>query len=312
MITAEKKQALEQIATLAQTYDLTLDEIGAFVTKTQLKSKSGGWLVNLMAYLGAALVFGGLGLYIAMEWDDMDNASRVIITLGPGLVAFILGMICTYDQRFTRAATPLFLKAAILQPVGMFTYLDLYVPGDDPQLGAMTVFGIMATQFLLCFAIKRQTTLLFFGYLFWNAALGIFMDRCDISGEMIGLTLGASIVAFAWHFDKTIHRGISPFYYFIGSIGFLWSVFDLVDNSPLDILFLPAAIMTMLLSTRIRSRTLLMVGTFSLLGFLGYYTEEYFKDIVGWPIALILMGFALIGISMIAIKLGRQIKLETA
>lgn len=308
MLTAEKKNALEHISLLARENHLTLDEIGAYLTKTELTNKNSNWLINLMAYLGAAFIFGGLGLFIAMQWDSLDSLSRVIITLGPGITTFILGMICCYDARFIRAATPLFLKAAILQPIGMFTYLGEYVDGNDQQLGAMLVFGIVAIQFLLAFAIKRQTTLLFFGFLFWNAWLGIFMDRQDIAGNDIGMSMGLSIICFAWHFDKTMHRGISPFFYLIGSIGFLWSLFDYIESSPFDILFLPAAVITMLLSTRIRSRTLLGVGTLSLIGFLGYYTDHYFKDVVGWPIALMIMGFFFLGITAFAMKMGQRIK----
>jgi hypothetical protein len=59
------------------------------------------------------------------------------------------------------------------------------------------------------------------------------------------------------------------------------------------------------------SRTLLLVSTFALLGFLGYYTEEYFADVTGWPIALMIMGFLLIGVSAYAVKLGQKIKHET-
>jgi hypothetical protein len=50
-----------------------------------------------------------------------------------------------------------------------------------------------------------------------------------------------------------------------------------------------------------------LVSTFSLLGYLGYFTAEYFADVTGWPIALIIMGFILIGISTKAIKLGQKI-----
>jgi len=45
----------------------------------------------------------------------------------------------------------------------------------------------------------------------------------------------------------------------------------------------------MLLSVKVKSRTLLLVSTFALLGYLGYFTNQYFADILGWPIALIIL-----------------------
>ncbi|MCB9983380.1 MAG: DUF2157 domain-containing protein [Rhodospirillales bacterium] len=303
-----KKDALEHIVTLAQTHDITLDEIGAHLTKGALKDKSGGWLSRVLGYLGAAFIFGGLGLFITMIWDDLNSPARVIITYGPGIVAFILGILVLKDERYEKASTPLFLKSAVLLPTGMFVFLYEYADGDDAQLAAMIVFGILALQFLLPFFKLQRTSLLFFAYLFWNSSLGILMERADVPGELIGIGLGASIMAVAWTIDRTQHRAIAPFWYFLGSIGLLWSVFDVVKEAPpFDLLYLPLTIGLMIISTRMHSRTLLLVSTFALLGFLGYYTDEYFADVTGWPIALMLMGFMLIGVSAYAVKLGRQI-----
>lgn len=305
----DKAKALDSIAQLAQTHDITLDEIGARLTQTSVKSKNSKWLTLLLGYLGGAFIFGGLGLLIAMEWDSLDSASRVIITYGPGLVAFILGTLTVKDQRFEKASTPLFLKSAILLPTGMFVFLREYAEGNDAQLAALLVFSILTLQFLLTFVALKRTSLLFFGYLFWNAALGILMDRANVPGEILGVTLGFSILAFAWHIDTTQHRAISPFWYFIGGIGLFWSVFDIVEGLfPFDLSYLLLAVYVMLLSVKIRSRTLLLVSTCALLGFLGYFTHEYFKDVTGWPIALILMGLFLVGTSAFAVKLGKKIR----
>ncbi|HOO82751.1 MAG TPA: DUF2157 domain-containing protein, partial [Alphaproteobacteria bacterium] len=289
-------------------HDITLDEIGAHLTKGALKDKSGGWLSRVLGYLGAAFIFGGLALFITMIWDDLNSPARVIITYGPGIVAFILGIMVLKDERYEKASTPLFLKSAVLLPTGMFVFLHEYADGDDAQLAAMIVFGILSLQFLLPFFKLQRTSLLFFAFLFWNSSVGILMERAEVPGELIGIGLGVSIMAVAWTIDRTQYRAIAPFYYFLGSVGLLWSVFDAVEGIPvIDILYLPLTIFLMLVSTRMHSRTLLLVSTFALLGFLGYYTDEYFADVTGWPIALMLMGFMLIGVSAYAVKLGRQI-----
>lgn len=308
-ITQNKNDALTEIIRLAQSHDISIDEIGASLTKDNLTSKDSKWLTYLLGYLGAAFIFGGLGLFIAMTWDDLSSASRVIITYFPGLIAFILGIMVLHDEKYKKASTPLFLKSAILLPTGMFTFLKEYAQGDDAQMAAMLIFGLLSFQFLTTFFKFRRTSLLFFGYLFWSSSIGIFMDRVGVPGEALGITLGASILMFAWYIDKTNHRAISPFWYAMGAIGLLWSTFDLIEGVfPVDILYLPLTIYLMTLSTRMKSRTLLMVSTFALLGFLGYFTDQYFADTTGWPIALIIMGFMLIGVSTYAVKLGRKIK----
>jgi hypothetical protein len=43
-----------------------------------------------------------------------------------------------------------------------------------------------------------------------------------------------------------------------------------------------------------------------LLSYLGYFTQEYFADTLGWPIALIVFGAVLLAASGFAIRLGQR------
>lgn len=63
-------------------------------------------------------------------------------------------------------------------------------------------------------------------------------------------------------------------------------------------------------SVMVKSRALLIVSTISLLGYLGYFTNEYFADVTGWPLALMCMGILMIVISAYAVKLGKKISNE--
>jgi uncharacterized membrane protein YiaA len=56
----------------------------------------------------------------------------------------------------------------------------------------------------------------------------------------------------------------------------------------------------------VRSRSLLVVGTISMLFYVGYYTAEHFANVVGWPIALMIIGVVLIALSSAAVKLNRK------
>lgn len=305
----DRSSALSYIAEIIAKYDLSLDEIRMVVNGNKDETKGKNRITKFLGYLGGAFIFGGLALFISMIWGSLGSSSRVIITYGPGIVAFIMGIVFTKDSRYEKASTPLFLISAFLLPSGMFVFLNEYGQGNDVQLASMIVFGLLAFQFLGAFSSVKRTSLLFFGFLFWNVALGILMDRANVPGEIIGISLGLSIMLIAWKIDKTKHCSISAFWYFFGSIGLLWSVFDIVNGSPIiDILYLPLTLFIMLLSTHIHSKTLLFVSTCSLLGFLGYFTHEYFADVTGWPIALMIMGFLLVFISSYAVKLGGKIK----
>ena len=64
------------------------------------------------------------------------------------------------------------------------------------------------------------------------------------------------------------------------------------------------------LSTYVRSRTLLFTSTIALLSFIGYFTARHFIDSIGWPIALILLGFLMIGLSAAAFRISRKYIVE--
>ncbi len=52
---------------------------------------------------------------------------------------------------------------------------------------------------------------------------------------------------------------------------------------------------------------MLVVSVFGLIGYLSFFTYEYFANVIGWPVAMIVMGMVMIGLSAYAFKLGQGI-----
>lgn len=305
----EREAALARIAALAQSHNLTLDDIGGALAQGYAKDKSAGLMGRILGYVGAALIFGGLALFIGMNWDTFGPPARVVITYGAGLCAFVMALIVLSDVRYIGAATPLFIASALLLPTGMFVFLHEYMQGDDAQMAVIVVFGLCALQFLSVFWKARRTVLLFFGYLFYNIALAAWMMRVDVPHDWAALSLSISALSVAWRMDQGPHRGIAPFWYTVGGAGFHFAAFDLLeDMPPMDMLLIPLAVYGMVLGVRIKSRAFLGVNTVAVLTLLCYYTDEYFKDVMGWPIALMIMGAMLVAIGSKALKMGRAIK----
>jgi len=86
----------------------------------------------------------------------------------------------------------------------------------------------------------------------------------------------------------------------------MWSVFESVQNTPFELVYLGFAAMLIFISTLVRSRSLLMVGTLAMLVYIGYYTAKHFANTVGWPIALVIIGIALIGMSALAVRINNK------
>jgi hypothetical protein len=312
----DRTRALEQIAALAREHGLTASEIsaalgepapgsdGALLPPAETRART--LLGRAGAYLGGTFVFAGIAAFIALQWDSMNSAARVIITLGSGLAAFALAALSTRDARFEKAVAPLFLIAAVLEPVGMLVAFKEFGSGGDPRLAALITAGVIALQFAAVFSVLKHSMLLFlavfFGMLFWWTAF----DLLNMDGDVGALALGGCLVLAAIGADRTPHASMTPSWYLVGGIAFLYGLFDLVERTPFEILFILTASGLVYLSAAIQSRTLLIVATGAILGYTGWFTGEHFADSLGWPLALVLFGLLMISLSALAFRIDRR------
>ncbi len=305
---SQKEEALQDIVSLARLNKITLDEISAALAMPaeQANKPSSSVLSKLLGYIGGIFVFAGIGVFISMYWDDFGSAARVIVTLGTGLVAFFMGLACLHDSKYEKAATPLFLISSFLQPTGILVMLHEYSSGGDVRHGILFMASYMLIQQGATFWAKGRTVLAFSAIFFGMIFLGYLFDVWDLNEKLIGLIVGTSLLCIAYALNRSKHLAIAPFWYFVGAILLLWSVFDAVKNTPFELLYLGLSALIIFLSTYVRSRTLLLVGTLSMLGYIGWFTAKHFANTVGWPIALVIIGIALIGMSALAIRLNNK------
>ena len=302
-----KEQALEKIAEIARAHDITAAEILGKVSPSQQASPGKSTIVTrLFGYLGGIFVLAGLGVFIEMQWETMNSFARISVTLGSGIAAFVMGLAASSDQRFEKAATPLFLLAALLQPTGILVAIDEFSTGGDERHAFLLTSGILFVQQILVFSKNKRTVLLFVSLLFAVWFCGTVMDLIGIDEDLIFCVLGLSAMLVTYSIDRGVHQVITPFWYFVSSAAMLLGLFELLEGSILEILFIGAACGVVFISTWVKSRGLLLVGTVAILSYIGYYTAEHFTDVIGWPIALIIFGLLLIGLSAMAFRINRK------
>jgi hypothetical protein len=245
-------------------------------------------------------------VFIALQWEQLNSAARVVVTLGSGVVAFALAALSARETRFERATVPFFVVAAALEPAGMAVAFKEYGSGGDWRVAILIIAATMTLQFGGAFASLRRSTPLFlamaFAVLFWWTALDLF----NADGGLTAAILGGSILLAAVGIDRTVHRDITPIWYFLGSAAFLGGLFDLVERSPLELLFVAVAAGFVYLSVTVHSRTLLVVATLAILAYTAWYTGQHFADSIGWPLALIAFGIFMIGLSALAVRIDRE------
>ena len=302
---SDRARALEQIADIAARHGLSADEIIQAVgrpVKPPQAERSTGILARVLAYLGGVFVLAGIAIVIGMHWDLFNSATRVLMTLGTGFAIFLFALSTMTDPRFSKVTTPLLLVAAALQPTGVVVMLNEYARGGEPEHGLLFMCVVMLVQQFFTFLAKRRTVLLFTSLFFGAAGFGTLCEILDIDFEIVATALGIGLTALSWVIDKTVHRAITPFWYFAGSVFFLGGTFGLLEDTPAEILYFGVAAGFMYLGTVARSRTLLFTSVLALMSFTGYF----FRDSLANAFGLIVMGLLLIGLSAFSMALNRK------
>jgi hypothetical protein len=311
---SDKQDALVEVVDLITRHGLTMDEVAAALAGEPAfkAARSGGILSRLFAYIGGTFVIVGLGIYVGMRWADLDALGRVMVTLGPGFCLFVLAIVCTTDLRLERAATPLFVLAALVQPTGIIVMLQEYSSGGDPAHGVLFMNAVMAVQQGCTFIARRRTVLALTAMLFTLGFFTVAFDLLGVHHNLIGVVIGASLVCIAWSLDRSRHRSIAGLTYFFGSGIFLAAVWDWLHDTPADPLFLAVACGAVFLSTVTRSRSLLFVATIALIGYLVDFINDRFGDDLSGPIMLIVIGFVLLGLGVLAVAINNRFIAERA
>jgi uncharacterized membrane protein len=304
----EKQRAVEQVLKIVREHGLTVADIEAAMS-ARAHGKTGAsssLLGRILGYLGGTFIFAGLCIFIALNWESMNTAGRIIITLGSGLALFVMALVASTDERYQRVKTPLFLIAAAIQPVGIMVAIDELSTGDDWHYASLLTAGVMFCQQFAVFWKKRETALLFTSIFFATWFLVAWFDLLGMDEELIAVLMGLSMIGLCIGLDKTSHGSITPFWYLLGSGSFYTGLFELLENSAFEVLFLAVACGGVFLSTWARSRMLLFVSTLSILAYISYFTAEHFQDSLGWPLMLILLGLLLIALSALAIRISKR------
>jgi hypothetical protein len=302
---SSREQALQQIAEIAAGHDLQAGDVIDALNKAppvDQAQRSSGILARILAYLGGVFVLAGIAIFVGMQWDQFGSAVRVLVTLGVGFAIFLFALATTTDDRLSKVTTPLFLISALLQPTGIVVMLNEYPHDGEPEHGLLFMCVVMLVQQFFTFLAKKRTVLLFTSLFFGAAGFGTLGDILHIDFEIIALALGIGLTAITYTIDRTQHRVITPFWYFAGSVFFLYGAFDVLESSPVEVLYFGVAAGFMYLGTVVRSRTLLFSSVIAIMAFTGYF----FRDSLANAFGLIIMGFLLIGLSAFAMSLNRK------
>jgi hypothetical protein len=165
---------------------------------------------------------------------------------------------------------------------------------------------VMVAQYGAIFWKTRRDSALFVTLFFMTGLCWTAFELLNVDGEWAAVLIGCSLLCVSYGIGRGPHAVITPFWYFVGSVHLLAGSFDLLEGTPIEVLYLAIACFMIYVSVVTRSRALLLTSTLAMLGYIGYFTSEHFENVLGWPIALIIFGLAMIGAGALAFRINRK------
>jgi hypothetical protein len=267
--------------------------------------------------LGGLLALGGVVVFVAQFWESLGFTGQVIITLGSGIIAYIVSLLLkNYPTAVLVSNLSLFFSA-ILMPVGVTVILNEMHISDWLFASLWMAIGFSVVYFstikILQNDVSRFLTIVSASAVFATAVLlftrenpAILQTLRDFYAYMF-IVFGVAYLALSMVVTPAVtatKRPLNSILVFVGTASILGALFALDDAWKF---VLPPAIAGFFyLSILMRKRVILVLSSIALMGYIGRITTEYFSNSLGWPITLMLLGLLLIGIGYATFSFGKK------
>lgn len=277
-------------------------------------------LTHVFYGIGAIIAIAGVGILIGQNWTEIGFGGRVLVTVGISLITYILGLMFRNPDN-KMLSQVMFTISAVLAPMG--SYVLLAEGSPDFTWSAQSATGIsLAVIFGVALLISKRNILMlitigFVTWAYYALVMKMFGYSSIYNGDLLkwaSLLLGASYLCLTYALrilwrslderDDKEKQAIQNVLYGFGTLFILGAgisiggAFDLIM-----ILFIFGAFYG---SVYVRSRSMLTIGALFLIAHIIKMTSKYFVDSVGWPVALIAVGFFVIAVGYFTFYLNRR------
>lgn len=320
----KKEQLLAEIRSASLSGDLTRRELldafhegkGQGDVTSMFRHVS---FTNLLYYLGGIIVLLGIIVLAAQNWESFNTFMRMLITLGSALVAYVVGVLLRENAKTESLSRIFFFLSMLLLPTGLLVTLFEFGYDVDGRGMQSFVSALLLAFALVSFSLFRRVLFIAFAVIFgtwlfaavteWLIARSFVYS--DSFTEYRVLVIGATYLLLAPAFARRQWDTLTMLIQTAGCIAVLGSTLSLggffPDRSIFWELIYPAIVFGfMLAGAHLRVRPFLFFGAVFLMIYVGKITGEYFQDSLGWPLALVIAGFALMGIGYLTLHLNKK------
>lgn len=322
---ATKEEVLQYIRTLAEQKVVTKEELteaydsGSGIKADVILTKKLG-VAEILYYIGGAIVFLGISILLWQNWSTLGFGTKVLATLGSGIAAYFVGLLFSRDERTEAAGSAFYLISALVTPIGLWVVFDNAGFDASSYESQSLISGIMLGTFLLSLFVFKKSIFTLFSVLF-GTWLFFSLTSWMVGGAPLFndwkfymyrvLVVGIAYMLMGYAFSKDERAPLSGFLFGFGILGFLGAALALGEWKPNQNVFweliYPALVFgALFLSIHVKSKAFLTWGTLFLMAYILKITSEYFSTGLGWPLALVIAGLAMIGVGYMSLSIKKK------
>ena len=265
-------------------------------------------VTRLLYIIGGIFITLGLFYFVSQIWDDLNSASRILISLGLGISFAGAGSVFMLRVPERELGSVFHAIGRFMVSGGVLVTLDEMGVALDANWSITITIGTVFLFYLLLTLLHQRVVLNFFAFLNGTAFAYLLPDANGAISDHLTMCLGASYLLFAHQLRQGWNERLIPLLLFFSTFGFYGAAFSQIRDSLIMEMLYPFLAFggLVLAASIIKSRIMLVLCAFAIIAYIAYFTAEYFADSLGWPISLILLGFVIIGIGYLSISLNRK------
>jgi hypothetical protein len=281
-------------------------------------------LSKIFTYIGAALIFFGIAFFINLNWSVLNNVTKIIVTLGVAIAAYLVGLLLHFNNKEDLAASGFFFICALVLPAGFYVTANILGYNVNTVEAFLIINAVCLLIFVFSFFYLSRfifllfmiiyATLLFFNFieLISDRAIITFADVYEYAFIVTGLSY---ILLGRYLNTKEIPVLVGPLYFF-GSVFLLGSAYCLagfnffsLTDTTWKVITGILIFLTLVLSVPLKSKAFLYVGAF----FLAIYIIDISSTLAdifggrGWPLVLVVVGFLFILAGYFIVRIRQKI-----
>lgn len=275
-------------------------------------------IINTFYIIGAIIAIIGVVILVAQNWFEIGFFGRLLVTLGISLGAYVVGILLNKKEQ-KNVSQVMFFISAILAPLSAYVLINKAGIKYSWLVGFNTSF-VLLIIYSAAFWVSKKSILVFinFGlgawvYLSLVSKIISSTNFTDLSKWSI-MILGLSYVLLTYAYQKSSlnsdaseHKEkniIQNILYGLGTLGVLGAGITMDGN--FDLIYIALIFAAFYMSIFLKSRSMLLFGAIFLIAHIIKLTSRYFVDSLGWPVALIFVGFFVIGVGYFSVYLSRK------